>query len=61
MVYNVEVYWKLSSSKMKGDQGWCITTKCESHEDHDVSNKIEDKDDYVHLVFEVMTHKNCWQ
>ena len=24
MVSNVEVYWKLSSSKMKGDQGWCI-------------------------------------
>ena len=33
------------------------TTKCESHEDHDVCNQIEDKDDYVHLVFEVMTHK----
>ena len=28
-----------------------------SHEDHDVYNQIEDKDDYVHLVFEVMTHK----
>ena len=37
------------------------TTKCESHEDHGVCNQIEDKDDYVHLVFEVMTHKNCWQ
>ena len=36
------------------------TTKCESHEDHDVCNQIEDKDGYVHLVFEVMTHKNCW-
>ena len=31
-----------------------------SHEDHDVYNQIEDKDDYVHLVFEVMTHKKCW-
>ena len=33
------------------------TTKCESHEDHDFCNQIEDKDDYVRLVFEVMTHK----
>ena len=33
------------------------TTKCESHEDHDVYNQIEDKYYYVHLVFEVMTHK----
>ena len=33
------------------------TTKCESHEDHDVWNEIEDKDDYVPLLFEVMTHK----
>ena len=32
-------------------------TKCESHEDHDVCNQIEDKYDYVHLVFEFMTHK----
>ena len=31
------------------------------HEDHDVWNQIEDKDDYVHLVFEVTTHKNCLQ
>ena len=71
LVYNVEVYWKLSSSKMMGDQGWCmediriwsnvITKKCESHKDHDVYNQIEDKDDYVHLVFELVTHKNCWQ
>ena len=30
------------------------TTKCESHEDHDVCNQIEDKDDYAHLVFEVI-------
>ena len=68
---NVEVYWKISSSKMMGDQGWCMddirvwsnvrTKKCESHEDHDVYNQLEDKDDYVHLVFNVMTHKNCWQ
>ena len=35
------------------------TKKCEIHEDHDVCNKIEDKHDYAHLVFEVMTHKNC--
>ena len=28
-----------------------------SHEDHDVCNQIEDKYDYVHLVFEVTTHK----
>ena len=33
------------------------TKNCESHEDHDVYNQIEDKDDYVRLVFEVMTHK----
>ena len=33
------------------------TKKCESHEDHNVYNQIEDKDYYVHLVFEVMTHK----
>ena len=33
------------------------TKKCESDEDHDVCNQVEDKDDYVHLVFEVMTHK----
>ena len=33
------------------------TKKCEIHEDHDVCNQIEDKDYYVHLVFEVMTHK----
>ena len=33
------------------------TTKCESHEDHDVCNQIEDKYDYVHLVFEFMGHK----
>ena len=33
------------------------TKKCESNEDHDVCNQIEDKHDYVHLVFEVMTHK----
>ena len=31
------------------------------HEYHDVCYQIEDKYDYVHLVFEVMTHKNCWQ
>ena len=24
LVSNVEVYWKLSSSKMIGDQGWCM-------------------------------------
>ena len=24
LVSNVEVYWKLSSSKMMGDQGWCM-------------------------------------
>ena len=33
------------------------TKKCESHEDHDAYNQIEEKDDYVHLVFDVMTHK----
>ena len=33
------------------------TKKCESHEDHDVCNQIEVKDDYVHLEFEDMTHK----
>ena len=33
------------------------TNKCESLEDHDVCSQIEDKHDYVHLVFEVMTHK----
>ena len=33
------------------------TKKYESHEYHDVCNQIEDKYDYVHLVFEVMTHK----
>ena len=24
LVSNVELYWKLSSSKMIGDQGWCM-------------------------------------
>ena len=33
------------------------TKKCESGKYHDVYNQVEDKDDYVHLVFEVMTHK----
>ena len=33
------------------------TTKCEIHKDHDVFHQIEDKDDYGHLLFEVMTHK----
>ena len=27
MVSNVKVYWKLSSSKMTVDQGWCIVDK----------------------------------
>ena len=46
--------------KRKYEVAW-EQKKCESHEDHDVCNQIEDKDYYVHLVFEVTTHKNCWQ